>query len=144
QLPQAAPQGTTRRCPGGEVGLAGPGRPGVTAPIDRYGCLSIWFLVSHRHGPAGAAVIPGQIRDQVGLHIEAEVAAVEDMHLGAWHVPAAGAVAGRPSSPTARSRASAGTPPGRSCRGEERNSSSSTSPTWANSTSNDRTAMRRS
>ena len=31
---------------------------------------------------------PAQIRDQVGLLIEAEVAGVEDMHLGAWHVPA--------------------------------------------------------
>ena len=31
---------------------------------------------------------PGQVRDQVGLLVESEVAGVQDVHLGAWHVPA--------------------------------------------------------
>jgi hypothetical protein len=31
---------------------------------------------------------PGQIRDQVGLLVESEVAGVDDVHLGVWHVPA--------------------------------------------------------
>ena len=31
---------------------------------------------------------PGQVRDQVGLLVQSEVAGVEDVHLGVWHVPA--------------------------------------------------------
>ena len=31
---------------------------------------------------------PGQVRDQVGLFVESEVAGVDDVHLGVWHVPA--------------------------------------------------------
>ena len=31
---------------------------------------------------------PGQVRDQVGLLVESEVAGVEDVHLGVRHVPA--------------------------------------------------------
>ena len=31
---------------------------------------------------------PDQVRDQVGLFVESEVAGVEDVHLGVWHVPA--------------------------------------------------------
>jgi hypothetical protein len=31
---------------------------------------------------------PGQVRDQVGLLVEGEVAGVKDVHLGVWHVPA--------------------------------------------------------
>jgi hypothetical protein len=30
---------------------------------------------------------PGQVRDQVGLLVESEVAGVEDVYLGVWHVP---------------------------------------------------------
>jgi hypothetical protein len=31
---------------------------------------------------------PGQIRDQLGLFVESEVASVQDVHPGVWHVPA--------------------------------------------------------
>jgi hypothetical protein len=31
---------------------------------------------------------PGQVRDHVGLLVEGEVAGVQDVHLGVWHVPA--------------------------------------------------------
>jgi hypothetical protein len=31
---------------------------------------------------------PGQVRDHVGLLVESEVAGVQDVHLGVWHVPA--------------------------------------------------------
>jgi 5-enolpyruvylshikimate-3-phosphate synthase len=30
---------------------------------------------------------PDQVRDQVGLLVESEVARVKDVHLGVWHVP---------------------------------------------------------
>jgi hypothetical protein len=30
---------------------------------------------------------PGQVRDQVGLLVESEVAGVQDVYLGVWHVP---------------------------------------------------------
>jgi hypothetical protein len=30
----------------------------------------------------------GQVRDHVGLLVEREVAGVEDVHFGVWHVPA--------------------------------------------------------
>jgi hypothetical protein len=33
---------------------------------------------------------PGQVRDQVGLLVETEVAGVQDVHLGVWHIPVVG------------------------------------------------------
>jgi len=33
---------------------------------------------------------PGQVRDQVGLLVQGEVAGIQDVHLGVGHVPAVG------------------------------------------------------
>ena len=88
-----------RREPTGQTGPVGVPGPSADTVIflDFHGvsvfAVLVAFAVSRCLSAIGVSLpalqeSPGQVRDQVGLLVESEVAGVQDVHLGVWHVPA--------------------------------------------------------